>query len=118
MGGCVWSPIWIREEFIYWVKNISFTDCKEISIILKKRWFLCYNIFRGKEYERFNEVIVDLCYQEDSNAQVDSNVILTKSGKIVDFQTTSEGEPYEYEKMLEYPINIKSKNLKMAKILL
>ena len=32
---------------------------------------------------------------------MDSNVILTKSGKIVDFQTTSEGEPYEYEKMLE-----------------
>ena len=47
------------------------------------------------------EIKLDLNYQEDSNAQVDSNVILTKSGKIVDFQTTSEGEPYEYEKMLE-----------------
>jgi len=44
---------------------------------------------------------LDLNYEEDSHAQVDSNVILTKSGKIVDFQTTSEGEPYEYEKMLE-----------------
>ena len=48
-----------------------------------------------------NEIKLDLNYKEDSNAQVDSNVILTKSGKIVDFQTTSEGEPYEYEKMLE-----------------
>lgn len=48
-----------------------------------------------------NEIMLDLCYEEDSNAQVDSNVILTQSGKIVDFQTTSEGEPYEYEKMLE-----------------
>lgn len=48
-----------------------------------------------------NEIKLDLNYEEDSNAQVDSNVILTKSGKIVDFQTTSEGEPYEYEKMLE-----------------
>ena len=47
------------------------------------------------------EIMLDLCYEEDSNAQVDSNVILTQSGKIVDFQTTSEGEPYEYEKMLE-----------------
>ena len=47
------------------------------------------------------EIILDLCYEEDSNAQVDSNVILTQSGKIVDFQTTSEGEPYEYKKMLE-----------------
>lgn len=48
-----------------------------------------------------NEIKLDLNYEEDSNAQVDSNVILTKSGKIVDFQTTSEGKPYEYEKMLE-----------------
>ena len=47
------------------------------------------------------EIKLDLNYAEDSNAQVDSNVILTKSGKIIDFQTTSEGEPYEYEKMLE-----------------
>ena len=47
------------------------------------------------------ELMLDLCYEEDSRAQVDSNVILTQSGKIVDFQTTSEGEPYEYEKMLE-----------------
>ncbi len=46
-------------------------------------------------------ILLDLCYEEDSNAQVDSNIILTESGKIVDFQTTSEGEPYEYERMLE-----------------
>ena len=47
------------------------------------------------------EIRLDLDYEEDSHAQVDSNVILTKSGKIVDFQTTSEGEPYEFEKMIE-----------------
>ena len=47
------------------------------------------------------EIKLDLNYEEDSHAQVDSNVILTKSGKIVDFQTTSEGKPYEYERMLE-----------------
>lgn len=47
------------------------------------------------------EVKLDLDYQEDSNAQVDSNVVLTKSGKIIEFQTTAEGEPYEQEKMLE-----------------
>lgn len=47
------------------------------------------------------EIKLDLNYTEDSHAQVDSNVILTKSGKIVDFQTTSEGEPYEFERMLE-----------------
>jgi ribonuclease PH len=47
------------------------------------------------------EVKLDLNYEEDSHAQVDSNVVLTKSGKIIEFQTTAEGEPYEYEKMLE-----------------
>ena len=47
------------------------------------------------------EIKLDLNYEEDSHAQVDSNVILTKSGKIVDFQTTSEGKPYEFERMIE-----------------
>ena len=47
------------------------------------------------------EIKLDLNYEEDSHAQVDSNVILTQSGKIIDFQTTAEGLPYEYEKMLE-----------------
>lgn len=47
------------------------------------------------------EVRLDLCYEEDSHAQVDSNVVLTKSGKIIEFQTTAEGEPYEYSQMLE-----------------
>ena len=47
------------------------------------------------------EVRLDLDYSEDSTAQVDSNIVLTKSGKIVEFQTTAEGEAYEYEQMLE-----------------
>ena len=47
------------------------------------------------------EIKLDLNYTEDSHAQVDSNVVLTQSGKIVDFQTTSEGEPYEFNKMIE-----------------
>ena len=54
------------------------------------------------------EIKLDLNYEEDSNAQADSNVILTQSGKIVDFQTTSEGEPYEYERMLEIFATAKS----------
>ncbi len=56
------------------------------------------------------EIRLDLNYEEDSHAQVDSNVILTKSGKIVDFQTTSEGEPYEFEKMIEI-FNIAKKGI-------
>lgn len=47
------------------------------------------------------EVLLDLNYEEDSNAQVDSNIVLTKSGKIIEFQTTAEGEPYEYRQLME-----------------
>ncbi len=48
-----------------------------------------------------NEVRLDLCYEEDSRAQVDSNVVMTKSGKIIEFQTTAEGEPYDQSQLME-----------------
>ena len=47
------------------------------------------------------EVLLDLNYAEDSHAQADSNIVLTKSGKIIDFQTTAEGLPYDFETMLD-----------------
>lgn len=47
------------------------------------------------------EVRLDLNYEEDSSAQADANVVLTKSGKIIEFQTTAEGEPFTKEQMLE-----------------
>ncbi len=36
---------------------------------------------------------LDLCYTEDSSAEVDLNVVATASGKIVEIQGTAEGEP-------------------------
>ena len=47
------------------------------------------------------EVKLDLDYAEDSHAQVDSNVVMTKSGKIIEFQTTAEGNPYEKEQLYQ-----------------
>ena len=47
------------------------------------------------------EVRLDLEYKEDSHAQVDANIVLTGSGKIIEFQTTAEGAPYEEKQMLE-----------------
>ncbi len=38
---------------------------------------------------------LDLCYLEDSRAQVDLNVVATASGKLVEVQGTAEGEPVE-----------------------
>ena len=48
-----------------------------------------------------DEVIVDLCYEEDSQAEVDSNIVMTKSGKIIEFQSTAEGEPFSKEQLDE-----------------
>lgn len=48
-----------------------------------------------------NEIRLDLNYDEDCGAQADANVVLTKSGKIIEFQTTAEGEPFTKEQMLE-----------------
>lgn len=45
--------------------------------------------------------VVDLCYDEDSSAQVDSNIVLTRSGKIIEFQSTAEGDPFSKEQMDE-----------------
>ena len=47
------------------------------------------------------EVKLDLDYSEDSNAQVDSNVVMTKSSKIIEFQTTAEGQPFEKSQLDE-----------------
>ena len=47
------------------------------------------------------DVRLDLNYEEDSRAQVDANIVLTKSGKIIEFQTTAEGVPYEPTQMTE-----------------
>jgi ribonuclease PH len=38
--------------------------------------------------------MVDLCYSEDSNAEVDMNVVMTGSGKFVEIQGTAEGVPF------------------------
>ena len=47
------------------------------------------------------DVRLDLCYEEDSHAEVDSNVVMTKSGKIIEFQTTAEGDPYDQKQLME-----------------
>lgn len=47
------------------------------------------------------EVKLDLDYSEDSTAQVDSNVVMTKSSKIIEFQTTAEGAPFDKSQLDE-----------------
>ena len=47
------------------------------------------------------EPMLDLCYEEDSNAEVDMNVIMTESGKLVEVQGTAEGAPFSRQKLNE-----------------
>jgi ribonuclease PH len=42
-----------------------------------------------------DQVITDLCYEEDSAAEVDMNVVMTESGRFVELQGTAEGVPFD-----------------------
>lgn len=43
--------------------------------------------------------LLDLCYTEDSTAEVDMNVAMTSRGKFVELQGTSEREPFSEEQL-------------------
>uniref|UniRef100_A0A7V4E361 Ribonuclease PH n=1 Tax=candidate division WOR-3 bacterium TaxID=2052148 RepID=A0A7V4E361_UNCW3 len=43
------------------------------------------------------EMLLDLNYEEDFNAEIDMNVVLTGSGKIVEIQATAEKIPFSFE---------------------
>jgi ribonuclease PH len=45
------------------------------------------------------EPCLDMCYEEDSAAEVDMNVVMTDSGKFVEVQGTAEKEPFSREEM-------------------
>jgi len=44
-----------------------------------------------------NEMLLDLCYDEDANAAVDFNVVMTGRGEFVEIQGTAEGKPFSRE---------------------
>jgi ribonuclease PH len=43
--------------------------------------------------------MLDLCYEEDSQADVDMNVVMTGSGRFVEVQATAEHTPFDDEQM-------------------
>jgi ribonuclease PH len=45
------------------------------------------------------QAALDLCYAEDSNAEVDMNVVMTGSGKFVEVQGTAEQQPFTRSEM-------------------
>jgi len=42
-------------------------------------------------------MLLDLCYDEDCNAAVDFNVVMTSKGEFVEIQGTAEGKPFSKE---------------------
>ncbi|MBC7764856.1 MAG: ribonuclease PH [Hyphomonadaceae bacterium] len=42
-----------------------------------------------------DQPMLDLCYQEDSNAQVDMNVVMNEKGQLIEIQGTGEQAPFE-----------------------
>ena len=46
-----------------------------------------------------DEAVLDLCYDEDSNAAVDFNVVMTSTGDIIEIQGTGEERPFKKAEM-------------------
>lgn len=45
------------------------------------------------------ELLLDLCYEEDSRAEVDMNVVMTGRGGLVEVQGTAEGAPFSRDQL-------------------
>lgn len=46
-------------------------------------------------------VLLDLCYEEDSSAEVDLNLVMTRAGLLVEVQGTAERAPFTSERLAE-----------------
>lgn len=50
-------------------------------------------------------VLLDLCYSEDSKADVDANIVMTSNGRLIEVQGTAEGQTFsraQLNKMLDF----------------
>jgi ribonuclease PH len=51
-----------------------------------------------------NRELLDLCYDEDSNAEADMNVVMSGDGRFIEIQATGEKSPYsreQFDKLLQ-----------------
>ncbi|HEX8100839.1 MAG TPA: ribonuclease PH [Actinomycetota bacterium] len=46
-----------------------------------------------------DELLLDLCYEEDAKAEVDFNVVMTGSGSFVELQGTAEGRVFSHDQL-------------------
>jgi len=45
------------------------------------------------------DAILDLCYEEDSRADVDANVVMTEDGRFIEFQATAEHKSFDDDQL-------------------
>ena len=48
---------------------------------------------------RGRDVLLDMCYEEDSAASVDFNIVMTESGQLIEVQGTGEARPFSRDEM-------------------
>lgn len=76
----------------------------------------CNNLQKNKKIKRFpikdmvsaisvgivdDEIILDLCYEEDCQAHVDMNVVMAGGGEFIEIQSTGEEKPFKREQFNE-----------------
>jgi ribonuclease PH len=67
------------------------------------------------------EILVDLCFEEDSKAQVDMNVVMNSKGELIEVQSTAEVNPFSrenFDKMLEKATNAVKEIIEIQKRIL
>ncbi|HEY9676498.1 MAG TPA: ribonuclease PH [Drouetiella sp.] len=58
-----------------------------------------------------NQLLLDPNYHEDSQAEMDSNIVLTESGKVLELQITAESKPFDNNKVPDL-MNLAEKGVK------
>ena len=48
-----------------------------------------------------DQLLLDLCYEEDSRAETDMNVVMIQGGGIVEVQGTAEGRPFTRDQAVD-----------------
>lgn len=85
-------------------------------------WDACQELVKNKRIKNFpivdniaatsvglvnGEALLDLCYTEDSTADVDMNIVMTGSGQFIEIQGTAEEKPFtrdDYDQMLDLAV--------------
>ena len=82
--------------------NLAFRKLMEQKVL--KSFPMKENVAAVSVGMKKGECLLDLCYEEDSSADVDMNVVMTESGKLIEVQGTAEEVPFdrsELNKMLD-----------------